>query len=303
MNENTSERHEHGRGMGSNRIAVDPGAEPADWQEVYDRLERRSRQLSATLLKGTAAGSTLAVALAVAGLIAMLVTGLHPDVSPYILAAFIIPPGLLAGAAAGQAGGNLFLRHWYGLDDCARRGFATRLTLARAPAHWPVALKRWLFTGDWLGSPAYDLRLPYLRIFIDGPAPLTCREEEALWEEVHALISGDARWEAGSNHREISYPRRLPGWARKVRSGDGFAELAGRIGAEAADEWVRHLWKRACRQWPGLGADAFPGETRKECFEIHSLLLANGREALAVILRPASFVAEMDLTAADRRAA
>jgi hypothetical protein len=223
--------------------------------------------------------------------------------SEYFLCAAIVLPSLLAGVAAGQFAGRAFLRVALGLDDATRRGFASRLSLARCPEDWPASIKRWLFTGDWLGSPSYDLRVPYARIFIEGEAPLACREEDALWREIHGAVSGDSLWEAGANFREISYPAQLPSWAANVEGGDGFAELQGHIGLTEASDWVMHLWRRACRQWPSLGAGDYPGQGRRECFEMHSLTLAGGRRALVVVLRPTSFVVELELEEENRDAA
>lgn len=283
------------------RIAVVQGAEPEDWRRIYDRLNASSQRTASVLVRGAAAVSTFAGIFAVAGFIALAASRLLPDVSPYCVAGVVVLPGLLAGAAAGQAGGNLFLRLWYGIDDATRRGFATRLSLGRAPREWSATVKRWLFTGDWLGSPRFDLRLPYVRIFILGDSPATCREEDAIWREIHGQISGDSLWEAGTNIREISYPQQLPGWARLVNKGDGFDDLRRRIGNDAASEWVMHLWRRACRQWPALGAGDYPEQARRECFEMHSIPLCDGREALVVVLRPATFVDELgdELVAKD----
>ncbi len=287
----------------SHRIAVDGGSEPGDWQAVYDRLNRRANGLAAVLVKSVAAAGTFAGIFAVAGLIAAGIQYFHPMISPYYLACFVLPPALLAGAAAGQASGNLFFRTWFGLPEASRRGFAARLTLARAPEAWPAEVRRWLFAGDWLGTPTLDLSLPYLRVFILGPAPATCGEEGELWREIHASVACDSLIEAGANHREISYPRQLPDWARRVEKGDGLAELEKRIGAGAATEWARHLWRRAGRQWPALGADEFPGRDRRDCFELHSLSLSGGREALLLILRPAGNAHEAAAREAERRAA
>ncbi len=281
------------------RIAVVSGAEPDNWRGIYRRLNDGWRSLAGLFLSVSAAGSTFAGMFGAAALLAALIVHLLPHVSPYYLAAFVTLPALLAGAACGQIGGNVFLRLWYRLDDASRRGFATRLSLARCPHEWPAWLKRWLFTGDWLGSPAYDLRLPYVRIFIEGHPPLSCREEDALWREIHQNISGDSLWEAGTNIREISYPEVLPDWAREVEKGDGFADLKAKIGSEEASAWVRHLWRRACRQWPALGAQDYPEQARRECFEMYSLPLAGGSHALVVVLRPTTFVQELDLNEKD----
>ncbi len=226
-----------------------------------------------------------------------------PQAGFYLLCSVIILPALLAGAAAGQSAGNLYLRLALGLDDATRRGFATRLSLSRCPREWPASFKRWLFTGDWLGSPAYDLRVPYARIFIEGEASLSCSDEDGLWREIHRTVSGDDLWEAGANFREISYPRQLPAWATEVEGGDGFADLQKRIGRGEAADWVMHLWRRACRQWPALGANDHPEAARRECFEMHSLVLSGGRKALVVILRPTSFVMELEMEQEDSIAA
>lgn len=276
----------------SDRIAVEQGAEPTDWQDIYERVDRRANGLAPVLVKAAAATSTFAGIFMAAAALALGISRVYPEISVYYLACFVLLPALLAGAAAGQAGGNLLFRLWFGLDDASRRGFATRLTLARAPETWPAEVRRWLFTGDWLGTPAYDLRLPYARIFVVGAAPATCREEDALWREIHDALSIDCLCEIGGNHREISYPRELPAWAKQIGRGDGFDELQKRIGADRATEWTAHLWRRAVKQWPALEAEAFPGGNRPECFELHSLNLAGGREALLVALRPANFVEE-----------
>lgn len=273
------------------RITVVQGNEPEDWRSIYDRLDKSIR--SEFLLKGVAALFTFLGIFSVAGALALIIISLFPSMSPYYLSASVVLPGLLGGAAFGQTGGNLFLRLRYGLDDATRRGFATRLSFVRAPQDWPASIKRWLFTGDWMGSPAYDLRLPYVRIFVRGEAPHTCREEDELWREIHGHISGDSLWEAGANIREISYPSELPAWAREVGKGDGYSDLEKRIGPDEANAWVMHLWRRACRQWPALGANDYPEKARRECFEMHSLTLDGGREALVVVLRPATFVTEL----------
>ncbi|MCD8351533.1 MAG: hypothetical protein LUC93_13075 [Planctomycetaceae bacterium] len=274
------------------RIAVVQGAAPDDWRRIHERINTSSKQTLMLSLAATAAGCTFAGMFGVALGIALAIIHVMPEISPYYLAAAVMLPSLLCGAAAGQAGGNLFLRFRFRLDDATRRGFATRLSLGRCPPDWPIALKRWLFTGDWLGSPAYDLRLPYARIYIAGDAPASCRDEDALWREIHGEISGDSLWEAGTNIREISYPSVLPAWSRLIEKGDGFADLQKRIGPEEASAWVLHLWRRACRQWPVLGDGDFPATARRECFEMHFLSLSGGRDALVVVLRPTAFVSE-----------
>ncbi|MCC8167559.1 MAG: hypothetical protein LIQ31_15830 [Planctomycetes bacterium] len=115
------------------RIAVVSGAEPDDWRRIYDRLNSSRHRLTALLQRTTVAVSTFVGVIAVAGLIAVGIVHLNPEVSPYYLIGGVMLPALLAGAACGQAGGNLFLRLWFRMDDATRRGFATRLTLARCP--------------------------------------------------------------------------------------------------------------------------------------------------------------------------
>lgn len=277
------------------RIAVVQGAEPEDWRLIYDRLNDSSHKLASLLVKGAAATGTLLGLFAVSGLLTLSLLQFAPDISAHFLAGIVILPGLLTGVAAGQTAGNVFMRIWYRLDDSTRRGFATRLGLGRVPAKWHPALRRWLFTGDWLGTPAFDLRLPYVRIFILGNAPATCREEDGIWREIHGQISGDSLWEAGTNVREISYPQQLPSWARDVGKGDGYSDLQRRIGNDAASDWVMHLWRRAVRQWPALGVNDYPERARRECFEMHSIPLADHREALVVVLRPSTFVRELEI--------
>lgn len=285
------------------RIAVVQGTLPDDWRDIHGRIDGRALASHGTCLNLFAGAAAFATVVAAGWALAEAAAAVFPSMSAYLLCCLILLPSLLAGAAAGQFAGNLYLRCALGLDDETRRGFATRLSLARCPAEWPTAFKRWLFTGDWLGSPSYDLRVPYARIFIEGSASLTCREEDALWREIHCGVSGDALWEAGANFREISYPEKLPAWAAEVENGDGFANLQSRIGRVEASDWVMHLWRRACRQWPALGANDYPGEARRECFEMHSLTLAGGRRALVVVLRPTSFVMELELENQDSVAA
>lgn len=270
------------------RIAVMQGALPDDWHAIYERLDRMPRRLSSLLLNAAATWATFMGLFAVAGAMVAVVLKLMPDISPYFLAGSAILPGLLGGAAAGQAGGNLFFRIWYRLDDATRRGFAARLTLARCPRDWPAPMRRWLFTGDWLGAPSSNPQLPYMRVFIKGPAPTTCRDEDLLWREIHGRISGEDDWEVGANVREASYPGDFPAWTLDVGLGGGYAELRNRIGEEEANAWVTHLWRRANRLWPALGANNDPGKARRECFEMHCLALADGRSALVVTLRPAA---------------
>ena len=290
----TASASERYHGVHGVRIAVVQGSEPDDWRLIYERLNKSSQQLASLLTRAAAAAAVFFAMATVSGALAVGILQLKADISPYYLASAVILPGLLAGAAAGQMAGNLFLRLWFRLDDATRRGFATRLSLGRCPVEWPPYLKRWLFTGDWMGSPSYDLRLPYVRIYIEGEAPASCREEDALWREIHGNISGDSLWEAGTNIREISYPRELPTWARQVENGDGFADLQDRIGAAEASEWVMHIWRRACRQWPALAASDYPEQARKECFEMHAVQLSGGRDALVVVLRPLAFVVELE---------
>lgn len=287
------------------RISVVPGTEPEDWRRIYERLNKRSQWLMNFLLKLSAALGTFVGLFVTSAVLAVTIYSIEPAISPHYLASAVLLPGLLAGAAAGQMSGNLFLKIWNRLGTSTRRGFAMRLTLGRCPMSWSVFLKRWLFTGDWLGHPAFDLRLPYLRIYIKGEAPVSCREEEALWREIHAHVSGDEVWEAGANIREVSYPSELPVWAGDIANGEGFADLQRRIGRRAASEWVQHLWRRACRQWPSLGANDYPERARRECFEMHRLELSGNREALVVVLRPVNFVHELEeeLAAEEKLAA
>jgi hypothetical protein len=266
-------------------------------------MNKRPKWLEKAAFQTAVALSTLFGLLGTSGVLFHVVVSLYPTISSVYLACFTIPPGFLVGAALGQAGGNRFLRLWHGMNEATRRGFATRLTFARAPQSWTRATKRWLFTGDWLAAPEYDHRLPYVRIFVSGRQPASCAEEDTLWREILARLSGDAEWEAGANHREISYPSQLPGWARTIDLADGARELENRIGKTVANDWVAHLWRRAARQWPLLGAAEFPAGAKKEAFETHYLTLSKNREALIVVLRPASFAheVEMEREAADTK--
>lgn len=275
------------------RIAVDRGEEPRDWQDIFDKLNAGSPGVAVVGLHAAVGVSTLTGLFATLAVLALAIWEFFPGISPHFLACLVAPPAFLVGAASGQAGGNLFFRLWFGLDGETRRGFATRLTLSRAPTRWPASLRRWLFTGDWMTSPSHDLRLPYAKIFVLGASPATCREEDALWREIHGQISGDSLWEAGANHREVSYPRRLPDWAAGIDRGCGADELRTRIGRATADDWITHLWRRACRQWPALGDGDFPAGARRECFEIHSIAVSGDRHALVVVLRPAGFAEEL----------
>ncbi|MDR1611985.1 MAG: hypothetical protein LBT97_04285 [Planctomycetota bacterium] len=289
--------HRDTRGAISAKIAIHNDVEPDDWQMLYERLQKRSNRLERILFHGFVLLSTLVGLFAAAGALACVILSACPEISSVYLACFILPPGCLLGAAMGQRGGNRFLRLWYGLDEATRRGFAARLTLARAQAQWPRSTKRWLFTGDWLTVPEYDHRLPYVRIFVSGSQPKTCKDEDALWREILGNVSGDGNWEAGANHREISYPSQLPGWARKIDAADGAGELERRIGENTARDWIGHLWRRAARQWPLLGSAEFPLHSGRRIFETHYLPLSGEREALVVVLRPAGFASE---TEADR---
>lgn len=269
------------------RIPVERGSEPGDWQAVYECLNRHSRAATAFAVKGCAALATLAGVLATAAVLGLAVMEIHPNVSLPYLACFVLPPALLAGAAAGQAAGNLFLSLRFRLSESARRGFANRLTLARVPDAWAGEVRNWLFSGDWLTAPTHDMRFPYVRIFITGSVPADCDGEDAIWRRIHRVADiGESGREAGGGHRELSYLPRFPGWMREMEKGDGIAELAKRIGARPADDWVAHLWRRACRQWPLLGEGVFPGAARRECFEMQHLILADGREAFIITLRP-----------------
>jgi hypothetical protein len=270
----------------TSRIAVVSGAEPADWRKLYDRIDGRPVGLTVFLANASVVVVTLGTLLAVAMCMAWGIWKIYPGIAMHVLACFVVPPAFLCAAAGGQGAGNLFFRIWFGMDNAARRGFAARLTLGNAPEQWPGMVRRWLFSGNWLGAPACDHRFPYMRIFVLGDAPATCAEEDAIWRDVHQALCGDARIESGCNHREISYPAELPKWSRHAGAGDGLDALRARIGALAADEWVAHLWSRANRQWPALGESAFPAAERRDCFEMRHLSLPGGREGLAVILRP-----------------
>lgn len=285
------------------RIAVVQGALPDDWRAVQERLDGAVEGSLGFCLNLSAGAATFAAVVATGWTLVHMLSAAVPSMSVFVLCGAVAVPALLAGLAAGHWAGNMFLRLFLRLDDATRRGFAARLTLARCPAHWPACMRRWLFTGDWLGAPSYDLRFPYARVFIEGEAPPTCRGEDMLWREIHCALSGDGLWEAGANFREISYPSRLPSWATCVEKGDGFGELRERIGREEASEWVQHLWRRACRQWPSLAVSDYPEQARRECFEMHSLVLAGGRVALVVVLRPTSFVLELEMEEEDRDAA
>ncbi len=287
-------------GVRANRIAIQNDVEPEDWQDVFEHMEKCSAAFSYFLFNSAVGVATMTGMFAVmAGLTALLAV-FFPYVPQTYLACFTIPPALLAGVASGQFGGNCFLHFQFGIDQETRRGFATRLTLAHVPEDWPLQVKKWLFTGDWLKSPIYDPRLPYVRIFVSGKAPATCAEEDCLWREIHHKVSGDSLWEAGANYREISYPQQLPSWARKVEPGDGVAELDERLGQKVAREWIDHLWRRACKQWPLLGSGDYPTTARKECFETHHLYLFGNREALLVVLRPSFFAEEVQDKTLDK---
>ena len=278
---------------GAARIAIANDVEPGDWQAVFDLFGRRAKLFSPFWFHAAVGFGTLSGLFGTVALFAALLSVFFPFVPQTYLAGFIMPPGLLTGAAAGQAAGNIFMRLWFGVNQETRQGFAIRLTFARAPEAWPGLVGNWLFTGDWLKAPVYDPRLPYVRIFVSGEAPKSCAEENALWREIHGKVSGDSLWEAGANHREISYPDALPGWARMVGEGDGVDEFDRRLGREISREWLSHLWRRACRQWPLLGSGDYPADARRECFEAHHLYLWGGREALLVVLRPSCFAAEV----------
>lgn len=289
------------------RIPVERGHEPGDWQAIYDCLNRHSRAGAAFAVKGCAVLATLAGVLATAVVLGLAVMEISPDVSLFYLACFVLPPALLSGAAAGQAGGNLFLSLRFRLGEAARRGFAARLTLARVPDAWAAEVRNWLFSGDWLTEPLCDAHFPYVRVFVAGLIPADCGGEDAIWREVHdAVDGGGIGLEAGGGHRELSYLPRFPSWMREMEKADGIEELAKRIGARSAEDWAAHLWRRACRQWPLFGDGVFPGATRRECFEMQHLSLTDGREAFMITLRPsvpaATETAESDL-AGDSAAA
>lgn len=287
----------------SGRIVVDKGMEPEDWQGIYDRLNVKANaatMLAMHFVVGVATLASLFGAVAVFGYGVMTV---FSDLSIYYLACLVVPPSFLLAAAAGHASGNAFLRLRLGLDEDTRRGFANRLTLSRSPASWPAAVRRWLFTGDWMSSPVCDVRLPYVRIFVVGDQPESCREEDALWREILGMLSCDGRGEAGVNHREISYPPELPNWARNLSgAGAGFAELKNRIGEATAEEWVDHLWSRARRQWSGIKSAHMDESFDRECFEIHSLMLGHDRQALVVVFRPAGYASSGEAESAEPHA-
>lgn len=284
------------------RIAVLNDVEPRDWQQIFARISRCGGRSLTVCTILAAAGATLVGLFGSMALLALAMFNFVPDISSWALACFIIPPSFLSGAAVGQMGGNIFLRIRLGLDEVTRRGFAARLTLGRVPASWPNVVRRWLFTGDWLGAPACDARFPYMRIFILGEAPEHCKDEEAIWAEIQTQICGEVAWESGSSHREISYPSVLPEWARQVSRGDGIKELVGRIGQRAAEEWVSHLWRRACRQWPALSGPC-PSAQQTDSFELHYLSLSGNREALVVVLRPAGVFSDAAMEAQPADAA
>lgn len=275
------------------RIAIKNDVEPGNWDAILARVNTRSSAFSNLWFQMAVGGGVLAGLFGTFGFFAAILSHFFPYAPPAYLAVFIMPPGMLVGAAVGQLAGNYFMRTWFGIDEETRRGFATRLTLGRTPEGWPLLVKRWLFTGDWLKSPVFDPRLPYVRIFVSGAAPESCAEEDALWREIHCRVSGDSLWEAGANHREISYPQELPGWARKVEPGDGVEELDKRLGKTVSRQWLSHLWRRACKQWPLLGSGDYPADARRECFEAHHLYLSGEREALLVVLRPTCFAADV----------
>lgn len=285
------------------RIAVVQGALPDDWRDLHGRLDAHANGTTEFRLHCAAVSAAVLAAAATDWMLSGTLSALSPDMSIVFTCLAALLPALLAGAAAGQAAGNLFLRLGIRMDTAARRGFATRLSLARCPDEWPGYLRNWLFTGDWLTLPVYDLRLPYARIYVEGETPLNCRSEDALWREIHHAVSGDSLWEAGANFREISYTDKLPSWSGLVEQGDGFEDLQVRIGREEASEWLTHLWRRACRQWPSLGKNDHPEQARRECFEMHSLALAGGRRALVVVLRPASFVDRIEQEQENKTAA
>lgn len=277
----------------ASRIAIKNDVEPADWDAVFNRIEKRSASFSNIVFQAAVGAGALSGLFAAFGFFALVLSHFFPYAAPVYLAAFIMPPCILLGAAAGQGAGNRFMGSWLRVDQETRRGFATRLTLGRVPESWPLPVRRWLFTGDWLKSPVFDPRLPYVRIFVSGDAPANCAEEDGLWREIHCRVSGDSLWEAGANHREISYPRELPGWARGIQPGDGAEELDRRLGRTVSRQWLNHLWRRACKQWPLLGSGDYPADARRECFEAHHLRLSGEREALLVVLRPACFAADV----------
>ncbi len=270
----------------TSRIAVVGGAEPADWQSIYDRIAARANTATVAMTNAFAACITLVSLFAGMAALGWCIWQIYPSISLEYMACFVVPPAFLLAAAAGQAGGNLFLRYRFGLDQATRRGFAARLTLGRAPEQWPGLVRRWLFTGDWLGKPACDQRMPYMRIFVLGNPPETCSQEDAIWQEVHDVLCGEDHLEAGCNHREICYPTELPEWSRHIGKGDGLDSLRQRIGTHEADEWVSHLWRRAHRQWPAIGMLDTNAGFHRDCFELHRLALPGGLEGLVVILRP-----------------
>ena len=280
-------------GSGAKRIAIVNDIEPGDWQDVFEVFQIRTERFSSFGFNAAVGIGTLSGLFGVVALFVSILGVFFPFVPQTYLACFVLPPGLLAGIAAGQGAGNAYMRLWFGINQATRRGFATRLTLARAPEGWPEVVTKWLFTGNWLKTPDYDARLPYVRVFVSGNAPKSCAEEDALWREIHSRVSGDGLWEAEANHRELSYPTTLPGWARLIEPGDGVHQLDIRLGRETSRQWLEHLWRRACRQWPLFGGGDYPVDARRECFEAHHLHLQGGREALMVVLRPSCFAAEV----------
>ncbi len=109
----TSGRFQHTPGL---RIAVVQGSAPDDWRDVYERLNTSSRQLAAVLTKASAAAAAFAGIAAVSGFHSLAILKERPDISPHYLACAVLLPGLLAGAAAAQFAGNLFLTGDSGAD-------------------------------------------------------------------------------------------------------------------------------------------------------------------------------------------
>lgn len=277
----------------SARIAIQNDVEPEDWRDCYERVDATKPPLAKAMFHAVVGAATLVGLFVSFGAIMLLLSRLLPDISRFSMGCMLLPPAFLAGAGMGQVGGNVFLRLWLRMDPSTRRGFAMRLTLERADGAWPVFVRRWLFTGDWLAAPDFDARLPYVRIFTAGANAKTCSEEAVFWNEVLGRLAGEGAWEAGANHREISYPEKLPAWSRSIADGDGVEGVEKRLGREAAREWIGHLWRRACRQWPHLGTREYPDAARKGVFEAHYLELSQGRTALIVVLRPAHLADEV----------
>jgi len=201
-----------------------------------------------------------------------------------LLAAVSVIPALLFAPATGQVAGSMALRYITGLTSWQRRALAIHLPWYRAPRHWPLYLRNWLYSGDWLENCHENSESIYVRAFVTGQQPPDLQEELILWEHLLMPHVNGKRLEVRMAVWEMRWLEKLPEWTQNLIAGESLSDLERRLGA-AATKWALSLLHRAASRIPEFIPADFSGDPHRAAFEFSYAVLPGGREGLLIIIR------------------